>query len=61
MKKIYKFLLFVVVLTSVSVKAQNSQNIDLDLIYNEWALSESESYDDILVFIDEDDFIFDSI
>lgn len=61
MKNIYRLLLFGVLLTSVSVYAQDNQHIDLDFIYNEWALSVSESYDDILVFADEDDFIFDDV
>ncbi|MFK7811540.1 MAG: hypothetical protein AB8B59_03545 [Maribacter sp.] len=61
MKRIYRFLLFMVFLNNVSVSAQNSQNLNLELIYNEWAFSESESHDNILVFADEDDFIFDGI
>lgn len=46
---------------SLRVNVQNIQSVDLDNIYNEWALSISESTDDVLVYRDEDDFIFDDV
>ena len=60
--KTWSILLLVVIsLVSLKSNAQDNQSIDLDFIYNEWALSKSESYDAVLVYVDEDDFIFDGI
>ena len=41
----------------LTVKAQEAEQIDVELIYNKWVFSEQESFDDILVYLDEDDVI----
>lgn len=45
----------------VESSAQEINGIDQDFLYNEWSLSESELYDDILVYRDEGDFLFDNL